>query len=308
MQINNESGLSINIPQTLKQQIDFEFQDLTATHLNKIYFLVHRINKETQYQVNITNHVYMFGFRNSQLTLILSRLSEKLNIIKIVKQAKIGHNAHTYAMVQSFAQSSTDFKLHYYPSSMKLPIWVQKFFADGYMAANEKLRNYERVPAEKKPRAKKASSTDKEVEALKREIEKLRGIIAANNYEFPAEEITVDDAISIEEIDFVDDITTAVIQTPASVKNVAPVALNEADALTVTDDEGITTTVLNFNEYRATAPNGLPSSMDKQLSTLYSQKYNVVTIGDWKNGKTLRFAKEIMTASSYQLTFLEAVD
>lgn len=307
MQINNESGLSINIPQTLKQQIDFEFQDLTATHLNKIYFLVHRINKETQYQVNITNHVYMFGFKNSQLTLILSRLSENLNIIKIVKQAKIGHNAHTYAMVQPFAQSATDFKLHYYPSSMKLPVWVQKFFADGYMAANEKKRLFQRSPAEKQPRAKKASSTDKEIEALKREIERLRGIIAANNYEFPAEAITVDDAISMGEIDVMNDIMVAVEQTPLPAKNVAPVALNEADALTVTDDEGITTTVLNFNDYRASAPNGLPASINKQLSTLYSQKYNVVTIGDWKNGKTLRFAKEIMTANSYQLTFLEAV-
>lgn len=141
MTTNEKStGLIINIPTAVKIKIDSEFSEYSTKNLVKIYFLVDKINREGNYQVNIRNHSEMLGWKTGEVTSVLSRL-QKLLIIRISESYVIGMKSNKYQVIENFNTTNTH-KLFFYESQADLPKWVQKYIADGYTVMGKKYSHY----------------------------------------------------------------------------------------------------------------------------------------------------------------------
>lgn len=187
---NNNKNLCISLPTAIKTKIDRLYQDrlspvqYNSTDLNKIYFLVHIINKRKSYPLNNGKHAWMLSLKCGEVSEILHRLVSN-NIIKIDKEFAIGSNSNTYSMVTPYDYKSSDcFRLNYYEGQIKFPTWVQRWVADGGNAKDAKTTNWVKVQT-KKPVKKIATLDEKdlvikqqanEIEFLKAELAALKGL------------------------------------------------------------------------------------------------------------------------------------
>lgn len=140
-----ENGLIINIPIQLKNLIKDSFTNYSEKQLNKIYFLIYKINSSGNYQIHIRNHSYMFGWKTGITSSIIQKLI-KLEIIKLTSEYSVGATSNEYSMVQNYdGKSNNNCKIFYYDSQTDLPIWVQKYIADGYTVKAKEYSNYKRT-------------------------------------------------------------------------------------------------------------------------------------------------------------------
>lgn len=160
--------LYINIPIAVKTKIDGIFQTLNQSQLNKIYFLVYKINKEVKAQINIKNYTYLFGWKHPQTSKVITELVNNL-IIEKVDNYVVKQKSNAYSVVNKFKESTTDFRLKYNSDFDKLPIWVQRYCTD---AGNAKSKEY--TSFKKTVKADRLNELETENEALKLEILELK--------------------------------------------------------------------------------------------------------------------------------------
>jgi len=177
-QQEKENGLIVNIPLSIKKEIDSAFPDYTENQLNKIYFIVFKICKEGNYQVNVRNHSDMLAFNTGTMTDILSKLRTKL-IITTDGDYSIGGFSNSYRLMKKYdCESEDNYKVFYYPSRMKLPIWVQQYIYDGYTVYS---KEYSKFRNQKKSEALTYDEQTKLIKRLQAEITSLRAQLLQSN-------------------------------------------------------------------------------------------------------------------------------
>lgn len=194
--------LYINIPIDVKLKIDKLF-NLKQKQLDKIYFLIWKINTEGIHQLNIHNYTRLLGWKTSQLINTLSTLVAEGLIFK-AQNYLAGSRSNAYSLVNRFNISSTDYQLKYNSQFDDLPIWVQRYCSDGGTARGKSRRqsgvikefsNFKKVV--------KKSTPNTEIEALKSEVERLKELLKAHNIQFdkisPLETSKEKDEVVVEE-------------------------------------------------------------------------------------------------------------
>jgi hypothetical protein len=155
-QTDSNKNLIVSLPIQTKLTIDRLFQsEYSQLHLDKIYFLIHKINKEGQYQINAKNHAWFFGLKCGEVTAILRRLTNN-NIITLVGEYVQGKASNKYSLAQPFdIRTNNLHRINYYAGQVKFPTWVTKFVADGGVVKNGTTTNW--VKDEKEVKEKKHS-------------------------------------------------------------------------------------------------------------------------------------------------------
>lgn len=179
---NNNKNLCISLPTAIKTKIDRLYQSkYTSTDLNKIYFLVHIINKKKSYPLNNGKHAWMLSLKCGEVSEILHRLVSN-KIIQIEKEFTIGSNSNIYSMATPYDYKSPDcFHLNYYAGQIKFPTWVQRWVADGGNAKDAETTNWVKVPNEKPVKKVSKSQDEKDliIAAQAKEIAMLKAQLAA---------------------------------------------------------------------------------------------------------------------------------
>lgn len=155
-QINSNTNLIVSLPTQTKLTIDRLFQsEYSQIHLDKIYFLIHKINKEGQYQVNAKNHAWFFGMKCGEITAILHKLTNN-NIIQLVGGYVKGKSSNKYALPTPYdIRTNNLHRINYYKGQVKFPTWVAKYVADGGIVKNSSTSNW--IKAQKQPKIKNTS-------------------------------------------------------------------------------------------------------------------------------------------------------
>lgn len=160
--------LYINIPIDKKTRIDEIFKELNQKQLDKIYFLIWKINDETKLQINIKNYTTMFGWKHSQTTQVINELIKNVIIVK-VGNYKVKEASTSYSLLKPFKITSTDFVLKYNSDFDKLPIWVQRYCTDAGTAKSKKYTSFK-----KGLKVDRLKELEAENAALKEEILRLK--------------------------------------------------------------------------------------------------------------------------------------
>ncbi|RBQ02812.1 hypothetical protein [Pedobacter miscanthi] len=305
--------LSINIPAAIIEILQSKDECKTAFQLNKYVFFSavlyaatdnsKELNSHDLYATMMVNNVKGMVIKNNLIKWGIIEITSTVQFKKAGKNSFSANNSCTYRLNPVFIGCITTYT--FFSSTAKFVTKPEVYWLTGGEIIEK--------------------ATEKEVKELAMRKKALKRTVDPKNADVLAVATKDDFFINHNDVDidltdpfWSDDHCTKAI---TAIPSVLPKSSTDQDAilklsstcsdikeLTLIDDEGITTTVHNFHDYRETAPNGLPSMINKQLSSLYKQtNYHIVTIGDWKNDKTLKFSKEIITCNSYQLTFLEAV-
>lgn len=136
---DNTGLLYINVPMNMKEKLELAFPTKSEKEMMKVFFLIHKINKEKTYQVNITDHADGLSIRRGEVTEILNTLIN-LFIIKKVSGYKVGVKSNSYSMVHSFNHKSNDCYTKLYDAKLHgCPAWVTKYIKNhGVMLSNKK--------------------------------------------------------------------------------------------------------------------------------------------------------------------------
>ncbi|MBC6112986.1 hypothetical protein ACFOG5_09735 [Pedobacter fastidiosus] len=169
MKNQKENGLVINLPITIKSVIDAEFTTYSKNNLEKIYFLVWKINKEKDYQLHIGNHAEFFGLKRGEITKILNSL-RRLLLIFNSESYSAGYKSNTYQVYKIFKLTTSDYQVFYYPSQNNLPMWVQKYIADGGTIRSSKHTNWVKRVIKKMDKESSMAALKEEIVILKSQL------------------------------------------------------------------------------------------------------------------------------------------
>lgn len=163
-------ALYINIPKELKQQVDDAFaSSYSQLQLNKVYFLIWKINKEVKHQINIRNYAFMLSLNTADVTKILDKLKTML-IITTDGKYSIGKTSNSYSLLKPYVLDTTrDYQIFYQSGKCDMPKWVQRYCADAGVVKAKKHSSYDN-----KPQPKKFKSSINEVQELKALVLKLQ--------------------------------------------------------------------------------------------------------------------------------------
>lgn len=173
------NNLVIGIPNYIKNAIDSHFaNDYSPKDIAKIYFIIHKINRSGQYQLNNRNHSWMLGFRTDELSNILVKLQNLKLITKIrshsfSEKAPQNNTSSLFGMYTPFNYNDNNiYRLNYYEGQCAFPIWVQKYLSDGGVVKSSKHSNYKKAA-----KVEKVDPKDEEIAKLKGEIAELNKLL-----------------------------------------------------------------------------------------------------------------------------------
>ena len=146
MSTNNENkNLIISIPLKTKELIDKKFGKIySPTDLNKIYFLVFKINKENNnYQINSRNHAYMLSLKNGgELSDILVGLTA-IKVISKFSNYEVNKTSNAYSLCKPYHYKDSNIhRINYYVGQCTFPKWVSRYIADGGIVKSKLDSNY----------------------------------------------------------------------------------------------------------------------------------------------------------------------
>jgi len=271
-----ENGLVFNLPITIKSAIDAEFTTYSKNNLEKIYFLVWKINKERNYQLHIGNHAEFFGLKRGEITKILSSL-KRLLIIYNSESYAAGYKSNTYQTLKPFKITPSDYQLFFYPSQSNLPMWVQKYIADGGTVRSAKHTNWVK-PAQVKIVKETGSmaALQEEIEALKVQLEERDLLISQLEEKLRLSNISVQDELkSQNEQVVVQDILVSFnrvksLQNTSGNESIESIKLGKTLTLVFEPDVVITDDLLDY----------LTSNISKLTNFYTFNNYSALLIGD----------------------------
>ncbi|WP_316736249.1 hypothetical protein [Pedobacter aquatilis] len=171
--------LYVHVPYKLKNQIDAAFAaTYTQNNINKIYFLVYKINLEGNLACNIRKLAGMLSLETRQVSQILSTLKTLL-IINNDGLFFQGIKSTEYFMLppakypNKTYNKDLDYQMFYYLDNKSTPKWVQRYIED---YGNIKWKTESNSSANK-PQPKKVKTVlniEIELKDLKKELQKLR--------------------------------------------------------------------------------------------------------------------------------------
>lgn len=140
------TNLIFSIPTEMKTQIDYYFKDIfTAKNLEKIYFLVYKINKSGTYQLHKKNHSAMLSVKDGILTKMINGLLD-LEIIKLVGNYFAGERSKCYQVNFQYDYKLVQcYTVKYFEGEAKFPIWVSRYIADGGVVKANEYSKYIKV-------------------------------------------------------------------------------------------------------------------------------------------------------------------
>jgi hypothetical protein len=175
-QKQKNNNLIVSIPTYIKSMIDLHFADYSVKDREKIYFLIYKINNENEYQIHNGNHSWMLGLNTGEVSNILAKL-QNLELIRKSKQYAAGVRSNEYKLVTPYNYKLVDVAtIHYYEGQCAMPIWVQKYVADGGIVKSLATTNYKKTA---KPIKVKSNLIEKdaEIESLKAEVAHLNSLL-----------------------------------------------------------------------------------------------------------------------------------
>ncbi len=170
---NSKIELYVHIPNHLKTKIDSIFFDFSQKQLNKIYFLVWKINSKESIQINIRNFSAMLAFNTGGLTAVLNKLRTNL-IINTDADYCPKLKSNSYYLLKRYDTSynkPTDFQLFYNSANCDVPVWVQKYCTDAGVVKAAKYSSY----------IKGKSAAEIKIENLENEVRELRELLKMAN-------------------------------------------------------------------------------------------------------------------------------